>query len=404
MRFKRLIIMMFCGLLLTTVTGCKNEKEDHSSTDTTSAPDTEIVTDVTTESTTVTNEITTELPTEKTIETTTAEQTDYVEMYCEILEGFRSVIMDGYNPDIEILGDPAILYEINGREAEIDLGYAIEDISGDSIPELIIALINETKNGKYYGEQVCAVYTCSDAKVALSFEGAYRSSYQYKGDGTFFYRGSGGAIYSIFGTLNLQPNGKDVKWNDYYFTYEKDETFTEIGFYHNTLGISDKEQSEELDLTEDSFWEICSSMEKDFVKIELTPFVESFEERESSQLYVQYGVDAPFNEDSCDFYSVDNSEDATRIVFSTDGMLQDFKLLSLSMTDVDEQGNPEYSIDDIYSYGLLEDFRPLIVELTFYGDMPNYGVSYVDETGVKRFFAISMSGFDGSLELLEFNQ
>ena len=117
---------------------------------------------------------------------------------------------------------------------------------------------------------------------------------------------------------------------------------------------------------------------------------------------MEYQSVASFNEDSCDFYSVEQSEYSTMIVFTTDGVLQDLKLLSLFMNDVDEEGNPEYSIDEIYSYGTLESYRPLMVELTFYGDMPSYGVSYTDENGETRFFAVSVSGYDGSLELLEF--
>lgn len=134
----------------------------------------------------------------------------------------------------------------------------------------------------------------------------------------------------------------------------------------------------------------------------ITSTIENYEEKESPQLFVEYTDDTPFTKESCDFYSVEQSEYSTMIVFTTDGVLQDLKLLSLFMNDVDEEGNPEYSIDEIYSYGTLESYRPLMVELTFYGDMPSYGVSYTDETGETRYFAVSVSGYDGSLELLEF--
>ncbi|MBQ4535158.1 MAG: hypothetical protein IJA18_08150, partial [Ruminococcus sp.] len=82
--------------------------------------------------------------------------------------------------------------------------------------------------------------------------------------------------------------------------------------------------------------------------------------------------------------------------------LQDFKLLSLFMEDVSDDGKVSYSVSDIYSYGTLTFDAPLLVELTFYGDTPSYGVSYTDETGETKRFSISMSGYDGSLELLEF--
>lgn len=401
-KMKRLIILsILSSVLLMCFTGCGNETGtgSESSAEATASESAEIETAASTEDNTesVTTEAATEQPTEA-----ATDATDYNEAYSEIIEGFRSVITDGMGDETEILGDPSVLYDISGREAEYNLGYAIEDLSGDGIPELAIATINEKRDGIGYGDLVYAVYTCHDDTVSLAFEGSYRSSYHYKGDGTFFYRGSGGAMYSIFGSFTLQPDGKSLKCNDYYFTYEKDETFTEIGFYHNTTGVSDKKQSEELNITEDEFWGKCTSLETKPVEIALTPFVEEYAAKAPSQLFVEYNADTSFNEDSCDFYSVEQSEYATRIVFSTDGVLHDFKLLSLCMTDVDEEGNPEYSIDDIYSYGTLEAYRPLIVELVFYGDTPSYGVSYTDETGETRRLAVSMSGYDGSLELFEF--
>ena len=39
---------------------------------------------------------------------------------------------------------------------------------------------------------------------------------------------------------------------------------------------------------------------------------------------------------------------------------------------------------------------------TFFGDLPNNGVSYVGEDGATRNFAVNVSGEDGSLMLTEF--
>ena len=398
---KKMVVYSVLFAMLLAMTGCGNEKktESSSATKAATAEHTEHTEVETTASTKTESkaETSTEVPTEA-----PTEAIDYHEAYSEIIEGFRSVITDGLGDETEILGDPSVLYDLSGREAEYNLGYAIEDLSGDGIPELAIATINEERDGVSYGDLVYAVYTCYEGTVSLAFEGSYRNSYHYKGDGKFFYRGSGGAMYAIFGSFTLQPDGKNLKCNDYYFTYEKDETFTEIGFYHNTAGVSDKAQSEELNIPEDEFWEKCTDLETEAVGLALTPFVEEYAAKEPSQLFVEYQSVASFNEDSCDFYSVEQSEYSTMIVFTTDGVLQDLKLLSLFMNDVDEAGNPEYTIDEIYSYGTLESYRPLIVELTFYGDMPSYGVSYTDENGETRCFAVSVSGYDGSLELLEF--
>ena len=114
---------------------------------------------------------------------------------------------------------------------------------------------------------------------------------------------------------------------------------------------------------------------------------------------VLYGYDPGFNIDILNFHSTYFTTPEHTKCGQHD---RDLKLLSLFMNDVDEEGNPEYTIDEIYSYGTLESYRPLMVELTFYGDMPSYGVSYTDENGETRYFAVSVSGYDGSLELLEF--
>ena len=44
-----------------------------------------------------------------------------------------------------------------------------------------------------------------------------------------------------------------------------------------------------------------------------------------------------------------------------------------------------------------------MVKTVFYGLIPNNGISYVDETGATRTFAVDMSGEDGSLYLWEFD-
>ncbi|MBR4022591.1 MAG: hypothetical protein IKI94_08375 [Ruminococcus sp.] len=342
------------------------------------------------------------IPTENKTETPTLSQAYYNEIYSEIIDGFRNVIQNGMDDNTEIFGDPSILYEIEGHEADYNLGYAIEDLSDDGIPELIIASINEIRNDINYGDLVYAIYTYSDNELSLAFEGSYRNSYYYIGNSSFFYRGSGGAIYEIFGTFTLQRDGKNLKCNDYYFTYEKDESFEEIGYYHNTNGISDKEKSEEID--ENEFWQKSLSMEKETVQIELTPFSDSYDVAEPSQLFADFMKNTNYKQADCDFYSVEKTGNETQILFTTDNTLQDFRLLSLFFNNIDDDGNLLYTIEDIYSHGVLTSLSPLIVEMTFYGDMPSYGVSYIDETGKRNYFSVSISGYDDSVELLRINE
>ena len=46
--------------------------------------------------------------------------------------------------------------------------------------------------------------------------------------------------------------------------------------------------------------------------------------------------------------------------------------------------------------------RPLLVAMTFFGDLPSHGISYVDQEGKTKNFLIELSGQEGSLQLTEF--
>ena len=53
-------------------------------------------------------------------------------------------------------------------------------------------------------------------------------------------------------------------------------------------------------------------------------------------------------------------------------------------------------------HGLLTPDRPLLLNMTFYGLLPYYGVSYVNGSGETISYSINMSGKDGSVILTEF--
>ncbi|MBR2667496.1 MAG: hypothetical protein IKD96_04995 [Oscillospiraceae bacterium] len=101
-------------------------------------------------------------------------------------------------------------------------------------------------------------------------------------------------------------------------------------------------------------------------------------------------------------FTADTEEPQVQIAFTANGVVRDFKVLSLFLQDVDDNGEPTFLVKDLYSQDLLTPWRPLVVETTFYGDIPNNGISYVDADGVTHYYAVSESGMDGSLLLTEF--
>lgn len=101
-------------------------------------------------------------------------------------------------------------------------------------------------------------------------------------------------------------------------------------------------------------------------------------------------------------YTVDDSEYSTKILFTAEGEVTDFRLLSLLVNDVDDNGRMTFDTESLYELPALEENKPLEVTLTFYGDTPAYGISYKDASGTTKNFTVTLSGEDGSLVLTEF--
>ena len=76
--------------------------------------------------------------------------------------------------------------------------------------------------------------------------------------------------------------------------------------------------------------------------------------------------------------------------------------LRTELEDISEDGTEmNWEVTQLFDYGTLEPERPLRVVLTIYGTIPSYGISFTDPGGTSRLFAVTMSGLDGSLELME---
>ncbi|MBR5109555.1 MAG: hypothetical protein IK099_05110 [Clostridia bacterium] len=107
-------------------------------------------------------------------------------------------------------------------------------------------------------------------------------------------------------------------------------------------------------------------------------------------------VRADWGEENEDAISVTVSDDeyAVWILFTARRPVSDFQVLALDFND-----NYELEAKAAASLGTLKPDRPVRVSLSFYGDIPNNGISFVDEDGAFCRYAVEMSGLDGSLFL-----
>ena len=103
-----------------------------------------------------------------------------------------------------------------------------------------------------------------------------------------------------------------------------------------------------------------------------------------------------------DEYIIDDSDYSMSIMLTANNPVSDFKIVALQYEDVKEDGTPVFLTENVYTYGELTTEQSLLVKLSFPGDMPNYGVSYTDGSGIVKNYALQQSGKDGSLVMFEF--
>lgn len=337
---------------------------------------------------------------------------DYEKAYDTVLDGFYSRILTGQT-DSELIscGENGITEAEPGKTAEEVLdsvGYAIRDLSGDGIPELIVGSITEQNADKRYGTDIYAVYTYAEGNPVFVFDGSSRNRYSLLAENHFYHSGSAGAGVSLFGEYRLSEDGRTLICTDFYFTAAKDDGFTEIGYYRNNSGKTEPSASEELSLTESEFWAIEEGLTDGIQKLELTPFSackdtdkETDPDREI-RVQVMWAKDIGQSVSNYDQYTPDTTELQDMMVFTSDSPVKDFKVLALSIADVDDDGNIRFTVTELYHHGTLSPEKPLAAGITVAGSIPNYGVSYEDDEGNTRRFAIEISGEDGSLYLTEF--
>ena len=334
---------------------------------------------------------------------------DYEEVYAPVLVEIWGALDNGYDFDREYKYFPTGLMEcVMYEDKDIllnSVGYRIEDISGDGVPELLVGRNEETDTG-VPGEvsTVYACYACPDGEPVMVFEGMTRSTFRWIGDGSFYYFGSGGASYSMFGQCHLNYDGTEQIWDDYYFTDENDDM--SLSFYHNTTGAWDTAVSEKLEMTDAEFFTLLSDVHYEVLDWE--PFVDGLYSDGSSigsgaaVLSVEWADDVV--DDTTDYiaYEPDYTDQyTTHVLISTDSEVRDFTLYELSLADVDDNGKAEYDMKECFSVKELKPDKPLCAGMNFPGDMPNNGFKYTDRNGTEHFFVISVSGRDGSLVVTE---
>lgn len=335
-------------------------------------------------------------------EASPAPATDYEAVYRPILDQVFTGITEGFDWDREYVGLTGIVEMANMLEVNEMLrstGYAITDFSGDGVPELALGSIANDEKGE--GSILFALFTCAEEQPKLVFEGWYRNRFEWMGGNRFFYTGSGGAAYGLYGDCRLSPDATEIIWDDFYFTTVTNEDTYEIGWFYNTTGEFEGEGSTAV--TEEAFLAGWDALYERVTALPMRSFAEYGGAARAADAPVRAVWESELPGGHAEYTSVvsGDPEYAVRLAFVTAETVTDVEFVSLRLENMDADGNPTWSTETLYSQPVLTPEKPLVAELSFPGDLPAYGIRYTDPSGTMRFFTLSQSGFDGSLVLSE---
>ena len=185
--------------------------------------------------------------------------------YEGLIQRYRQIVVDPDGSSAETVGEQCVLtaaqdmreWDENPLET---LGYAVEDLSGDGVPELVIGFLPDHSILQY------AVYTLVDGRPQVVFEDE-EGSLGYLGNGSFHY------VVSLptgmgQGTVSLSQDGTQILWEDFYFTLDDIFGCGTVTIYHNTTGSLDPAESELTDWTMEYFY----AWEPEYEDLPMIPF------------------------------------------------------------------------------------------------------------------------------------
>ena len=193
-------------------------------------------------------------------------QEDYEALYSPVIDEIMNTIEEGYDYEksYEYLSEGLIERLMYGEKDSLpdEIGYWLEDYSGDGVPELLIGYSEVYETGEqemHIEDSIVGVYTIKDGKPFMTIEGWARNSYRLMDDGHFYNIGSGGAMNTIIGECHLSEDGTEVIWDSFCFTEGRADG--SLAIFSNDSGIADMDISDELDIGEEEFEQIMDEFE-----------------------------------------------------------------------------------------------------------------------------------------------
>lgn len=328
---------------------------------------------------------------------------DYLQSYALVMDGLYDYAVKGQDDKLVNEGMNVIseIVDVYQRDSARMIGYTLKDFNGDGVPELVLGRTEQHKGAGYYGSDIYSIYTLVDGRPMRSFEGWRRNRLQLLSGSRLFLQATDGADYNALATYKILPTG-EPECLDYYFTAPQNGG---LAYYHNTSGSDDRNASKRLDMNEEAFEELRNEYMNDVAMLELIP-VENYHKQGAKGLAYQHLRldwlrDVQADVQQYGMVKVPNASEFVKVVLRSDKSLSNFKVLSLTLLSVDEEGNAHFDAQPVYRQDMLMADTPLVMQLADTEAVPANAIAFDDELGRERRFAVSISGMDGSLQLSE---
>ena len=328
---------------------------------------------------------------------------DYLQSYALVMDGLYDYTLKGQDDKLVNEGMNVIseIVDVYQRDSASMIGYTLKDFNGDGVPELVLGRAEQHKGAGYYGSDIYSVYTLVDGRPLHSFEGWQSNRLQVLSGSRLFLQATDGDAYSVLAAYKIAPTG-EPECLDYYFTAPQNGS---LAYYHNTSGSDDRNASKRLDMNEDAFEELRNEYMNEVAMMELIP-VENYHRQGAKgfayqHLRLDWLRDVQADVQQYGMVKVPNASEFVKVVLRSDKSLSNFKVLSLTLLSVDEQGNAHFDAQPVYRQDMLMADTPLVMQLADTEAVPANAIAFDDELGRERRFAVSISGMDGSLQLSE---
>lgn len=196
----------------------------------------------------------------------------YISIYTDVLDRIYDIVSDPKKVVDQKDGEAGITEAAQNffDSALENIGYAFIDLNADNIPELVIGS-SESDYYSHVNNQIYAVYGLKNNIPLQIVEGGNRNIYSITKDNKLFNYASISAMYTSFGCYSISTS-LNLECEHYYFTHQKEDNLSQIGYFHNKTGEIDKRLSEELNIRPEAFWNIEQEYADKTISIDFIPF------------------------------------------------------------------------------------------------------------------------------------